>query len=817
MNPILYESGTITFTNNGIGRLSDCTRCEVTEERNGVYEVEFDYPITGAHYSDIIEGRIISVTHDEQKDRQPFIIYQRTAPLDGVVTFYAYHVSYLLSNIPVLPFSAISVTDALGFLTSNAMITNPFTFWTDNTTAGSMDIKIPLSARALLGGVEGSILDVYGGEYEFDNYIVRNYSSRGADNGVTIRYGKNLTDLTQEFSIMGLYDSAVGYWAQDDVVVIGGIVSGTGQTRNLVSIIDLSSEFEEEPTVPQLNGRTLQYLNANRPWVPSENLKIDFVSLWQTDEYADIAPLERVRLCDTVTVIYPDLGVQTTAKVIKVVWNALEDRYSAIELGEAKASFADTIIKTATKDIAGVLENVPTKSYVQGAIDHATELITGGLGGNIVFIYDADGKPTEMLVMDTDDPDTAIHVLRINVNGIAFSSTGINGPYTSAWTLDGQFVADFITAGSLSANLITSGTLSANLIKGGTLKLGAAANENGTLEVYDANNDLIGIWTNTGLVLSQTRNKNQTAERTLDTYIGDSYAMNNDNTSGEYYFSSNVLGNTPAMLRDQNGDILAFHTITPEKAGRISDGSGTAPGIRETYYYNGGAYKKFFSNEAMSDNKVYKGQEEWRRDDKFVMRHTEYGNSGQGPFWYLNISNNLIYFDNAFHNMFDGAYLYGRVHFMLSTGGIRLGGGSGSTAYTLVINSSGNKINGSTIQLTTSSKRYKHDITDHISDELDPHRLYDLKMKQFVYNDDHEPPYANMKGKTIPGFIAEDVAEIYPAAVIESNGKVESWSEAQIVPPMLALIQEQKKTIDSLEARIEKLENALNKVLGVTQ
>ena len=803
MNPILYESGTITFTNNGIGRLSDCTRCEVTEERNGVYEVEFDYPITGAHYSDIIEGRIISVTHDEQKDRQPFIIYQRTAPLDGVVTFYAYHVSYLLSNIPVLPFSAISVTDALGFLTSNAMITNPFTFWTDNTTAGSMDIKIPLSARALLGGVEGSILDVYGGEYEFDNYIVRNYSSRGADNGVTIRYGKNLTDLTQEFSIMGLYDSAVGYWAQDDVVVIGGIVSGTGQTRNLVSIIDLSSEFEEEPTVPQLNGRTLQYLNANRPWVPSENLKIDFVSLWQTDEYADIAPLERVRLCDTVTVIYPDLGVQTTAKVIKVVWNALEDRYSAIELGEAKASFADTIIKTATKDIAGVLENVPTKSYVQGAIDHATELITGGLGGNIVFIYDADGKPTEMLVMDTDDPDTAIHVLRINVNGIAFSSTGINGPYTSAWTLDGQFVADFITAGSLSANLITSGTLSANLLKGGTLKLGAAANENGTLEVYDANNNLIGTWNNNGI--------NAVGDLQIKVGLQETRSIEN----GYIFYYTNVQGITW-------GQHTAFYTRWRSAT--------TGKVIGQTLWTQGG---NVWQEVAMTINEEYK---------RIVFAGCDVTDLSDGtkPTSYTQLVETVG--DNKYElelrksaanrpslQMEGGSSEHVALGHRLGSQSINTTSGYtsieadqngfhilGGTHY-IRVGSSYRQIDGNTIQVTTSSKRYKHDITDQISDELDPHRLYDLKMKQFVYNDDHEPPYANMKGKTIPGFIAEDIAEIYPAAVIESNGKIESWSEAQIVPAMLALIQEQKKTIDSLEARIEKLENALNKVLGVTQ
>lgn len=517
MNPILFDENAKDFTTNGIGRLSDCITCEVTEERNGIFEVEFTYPITGAFYSEITEGRIILVSHDEQKDLQPFVIYRRSAPISGVVTFNAHHISYTLSNVIVSPFTASSITAAFESFTSNAITENPFTFWTDKTSGGSFEVKTPSSVRALLGGTRGSILDAFGGgEYKFDNYLVRLYQNRGSNNGVTIRYGKNLADIKNVIDAGSLYSAVVPYWSDGaTTVVYGGIVSGnSGVTRvadwtdengvpiqdetgenivfkygkRVVVPMDLSGEFEDAPTVTQLEAKAQSILNANKPWIPKVSIDVDFVQLWQTEEYKDIAPLERVQLCDTVSVYYEALGVNATAKVIKVVWNALTERYDKMELGDAKTSFADTIIA----DTEQIVSDYPTYSDMDLAIMNATNLITGGMGGHIVFLYDANGKPTDMLVMDTEDVSTAVHVLRINVNGIGFSSNGVGGPFTSAWTLDGRFVADFITAG----------TMSAARIKGGTLVLGGVNNGNGNIVVYDASGNVIGRWNNAGIEIN---------------------------------------------------------------------------------------------------------------------------------------------------------------------------------------------------------------------------------------------------------------------------------------------------------------------------
>lgn len=488
MIPILYEHNETAFTSNGLGRLPDCVSCTVIEERNGVFEVELVYPITGLHYADLQEGRIICATHDEQKDLQPFEIYARTAPINGLVTFYAHHISYRLSDIICQPVDGASVSAVFSEISAKSMSTNPFTFWTDNTTGGNLDIIEPRSVRAILGGQQGSILDVFGGEYEFDKFLVKNYAHRGTNNGVTIRYGKNLLDLTQDYSTLSVYNAIVPYWASmDGTVVYGGIVSQAGSSEIIARAVDYSQDFPQtQPTIAQLEAKAASDLASKQPWTPSENIAIDFVALWQTEEYKYIANLERVQLCDTVTVIYTALGVQATAKVIRVEWDALNDRYSKIVLGDAKSSFAETVIKPVEQQLA----QMPTTSMMQAAIDHATELITGGLGSHFV-ISQTGSDPGEILFMDTTDPATAVHVLRINVNGIGFSSSGVNGPYTSAWTLDGQFVADFITAG----------TMSANRIHGGTLTLGGQNNGNGTMELYDASTNKLVELTMDGMTM----------------------------------------------------------------------------------------------------------------------------------------------------------------------------------------------------------------------------------------------------------------------------------------------------------------------------
>lgn len=374
MIPILYEKTETTFTSNGIGRLVDCTRCEVTEERNGVYEVEFDYPITGQHYADITEGRIIAVTHDDNGDIQPFDIYKRTAPISGIVTFYASHISYRLNGIVTNPFTASGVSNALTALKTNSIGTNPFTFSTDKTTTGTYTVAVPSTVRALMGGEENSILDVFGtGEYEFDKFNVKLWLHRGTDTDVQIRYGKNLSDIEHEVDYSSSYNGVAPFWYATDpaseeeeppmilVKLPEGAIYASGTTydgRNTVAPLDLTQDFPDAvPTVAQLRTLAQEKLNASDTLLPNENIKVSFVQLWQTEEYKDIAPLQKVNLCDTVTVVYPELGISgIRSKVIKVVYNTLLDRYDEMELGDELTSYA-ALITSDTRSALADLED----------------------------------------------------------------------------------------------------------------------------------------------------------------------------------------------------------------------------------------------------------------------------------------------------------------------------------------------------------------------------------------------------------------------------------------------------------------------------
>jgi len=369
MIPILYYNNTqiSDMYTNGIGRLADCISCICTEERNGIYEVEFEYPITGIHYSEISIGKIVSCVPSEGETRQPFIIYRRSAAINGVVTFNAYHYSYLLSYALITARTYQGIANTLAGFHNDAVYYNvpTFTFGTDKTTSGQFTITGVQSVKSLLCGQEGSILDVFGsGEYYFNNASVYLYTNRGSDNGVTIRYGKNLMSINDEIDGSSLYESVLPFWVNSSTneTVTGSVITTlnhkywtdengnyimdeNNETFSFESIIgraaplDLSSNYQSAPTSAQLNAKAATWLNKNKPWIPKRNITIDFVPLWQTEEYKDIAPAERVKLCDTVHVIYEELGVVATAKVIKTVWNVLLDRYDSIEIGQLLSDY----------------------------------------------------------------------------------------------------------------------------------------------------------------------------------------------------------------------------------------------------------------------------------------------------------------------------------------------------------------------------------------------------------------------------------------------------------------------------------------------
>lgn len=484
MIPALYNKSETTFTHNGVGLLSEAVKATVTEERNGSYELSLQYPITGRFYSEITEGAIIKAKANETSEPQLFRIYKSSKPINGIVTYSAEHISYDLNGIPLLGFSIKNATPqtALTKAIEGAALPCPFTAYSNISTLNSTEILTPCSVRALLGGQTGSLLDVWGGEYEFDNFTVKLYLHRGKDNGVVIEYGKNLKDLKQESNIAECYTHLMPYAvytvqdesgnSEEKYVYLAEKVIPLTEAEDIghykAFIMDFSDRFgdNEEITEEKLRAKATAYAAAADLGTPKVNITVSFVQLWQTEEYKTIAPLERVKLCDTVTVRFSKLGVAATSKVIKTVYNSLQEKYESVTLGDAKSSFANTVNKQqeAIQEIKSSVKKGQAEATEQlkKAIANATSLITGHSGGYVVL--NPAEKPQEILILDTPTIDEAVNVWRWNSGGLGYSSTGYNGEYSLAMTMDGAIVADFISAGILNGALLQADSVQSSAI-----------------------------------------------------------------------------------------------------------------------------------------------------------------------------------------------------------------------------------------------------------------------------------------------------------------------------------------------------------------
>lgn len=467
MIPVLYPPNTTDFSTFGRGVLTDTVSCEVTEERNGVFECLLKYPVSGQHYGLITKECIVKAKPNDTAADQAFRIYRITKPLNGIVTIYGQHISYDLVNVPMLPFSTESRSPQL-ILSQLLSGDTRFTGWTDYSDAKAFSVTQPKSVRACLGGTEGSMLSKWHGEFEWDNFTVKFHSHRGQKTGVVIEYGKNLTALEQDEDNSGVYTALLPYavytpeGADTETVVTLPEVTLPIVTSEIVRsktlIMDFSDQFDGVVTEDALRAKANSYIKANPLGATIPTVKVSFEPLWKQPEYS--ALLERVNLCDTVTIRHSALGVSVSAMVIETVYDTLAERYKSISLGQSKSSMITTIseVQSSVDKVESTVGRFP--KLLQTAIGKATGLITGQSGGYVVIhTAEENGQPYELLVLDAPSIDEAVNVWRWNVGGLGFSRNGYNGPYETAITADGQIVADFITSGSLVANIIKAGVI----------------------------------------------------------------------------------------------------------------------------------------------------------------------------------------------------------------------------------------------------------------------------------------------------------------------------------------------------------------------
>lgn len=486
MIPILYKAKETDFTHNGVGPLRDALSCVVTEERNGIFEAELQYPVEGPLFDYIQEDCIFKAKPNDTAAPQLFRIYKSSKPFNGVVTYYGEHISYELNGNPIesVTVATANATHALNAVLSSAILEHEYSAVSDIETLNSTSLSL-VSVRAALGGVEGSIIDTYGGEYEFDNFRIKLHRQRGRDTGIKIAYGKNLTDFKQEKSISEVFTAVFPYAKytpqpeegteeepEEVVVTLPEKIICSNKAalyaRKRVLMKDFSQDFEsgEEITEAKLRSKAQHYVNTSGFDVPAVNITVSFVNLWQSPEYAKYALLERVNLCDTVTVEFPKYKVTATAKVIKTQYDTLKERYNTIQLGNARANFADTFNQTSA-GVEAARQEIKKQATAQSvklaqAIAKATALITGQNGGFVVL--NPSENPQEILIMDTPDIGTAVNVWRWNSAGLGHSSNGYNGPFELAITADGTINADFIVSGTIRGALIEADSIKSSAI-----------------------------------------------------------------------------------------------------------------------------------------------------------------------------------------------------------------------------------------------------------------------------------------------------------------------------------------------------------------
>lgn len=567
MFPILYESiktGTVP-AHNGLGVLSDCTACYVEQERNGKYELVMEYPANGIHAEDIGYRRLIKAKPNYTDNPQLFRIDRIGKVMrDGNFSVYAKHISYDLSGFEIMTGEAINAAEAC-VLFENATKINPedenekYTIRTTKETVAAFKINTPGSIKSYFAGKEGSFLDIYGpAEIKYDNFRVDFLTRAGRDNVETIRYGKNLLELSQETDCSNLYTAVVCFYKTQDGDIITGEKVATGLTLDAprVLVLDATGDFQETPEESDLTARATQYKNSNNLTTPTDNIKLDFV---QSGELTG-----RVDLCDTVSIYYEALGItRAQVKCIRTKWDVLLGKYTETEFGDVQKSLASTITENkaaaasamseagAAMEMAGSKKRVfvgapeppydegdlwvngediyycstprgedeefqesdwtlasayTTRDRLQEAITEASEIITGTTGGNVVLHLNQQGQPYEILILDKDDQstpttiDNAERVWRWNAGGLGFSGSGYNNlNYTTALTRDGKFNADIITTGHIDASTGIIQHLTASVFEGGKITLGGLNNQEGVFELKNAAGLKIGEMTSDGL------------------------------------------------------------------------------------------------------------------------------------------------------------------------------------------------------------------------------------------------------------------------------------------------------------------------------
>lgn len=475
--PCIYTSTTKDFNNNGEGTLIDIINPKSTVERNTIYEFTFDYPVDGKRAELLEELNLIKTDMTAIIKDQIYIIYNVSKPIRGVISIKCMLKTLwdlLTDDIGEINLTNVTCTNALNEIFNKSQKCKSFLSESNITHTANFNKEFT-NCKSAIQGSQGSILDTFGHEPDilYTNNKVSVNQDGGKDTDILIAWGKNITEFTESKDSLGLatrirpFAKIQGENEKEITLTLPEIYVDSEYINNYPEIytkeLDLSSSAT---TIEDLRNQTKAHLKNTKCDIIGGNIKLSFVELAKTKNYAAMSAVQTLNIYDYAIVRVYKYNIDIKEKIVKTEYNPVLGEYISLEFGDIRGN-ASNLFNDIDNDLNNIKkEQENSKDFISKAIDNATDIITGNKGGN-VLLYPKD-KPQEIYIMDTDNVNTAKQVLRINKSGIGFSSSGVNGPFATAWTLDGGFVADFINAGLLNASL---------------LKTGSIKNINGTLEI----------------------------------------------------------------------------------------------------------------------------------------------------------------------------------------------------------------------------------------------------------------------------------------------------------------------------------------------
>lgn len=459
MIPVIFKPGEKDFTTNGLGRLIDATRCEITEEANGKYELEMDYPAI-SRFSDYFEnGYQIKAKPNDLEEYHIFEIKQTFKDtFTNSIVIYAQSRTYKLGNrqVRLVTVDNRNGAEAMRLIEQNMDEPCDIKLHSDINTASSTIFE----ARNVLNciaGEQGSLLQYWGGEIKREPFKLSLLRRRGRDNVGTVRYGKDLKGLTIKFDWQSIVTKVLPFaelqsGADGTSQRIYGDAVKSEYINKYPDVYAQYVQFTEDQGVKDLSSLnkvagkyfTTLYPGSDKPKV---SIELEIEKLTDSEEAKEFAKMRNYNLFDTFTVYHKFYDIDIQTKVTGIVYDALAEKTIKITAGDIQVAF----YKQQSQDFQEAIKTLTKKDYMSNFIDYITDLINGVKGGSILQY--PKNRPHTLYFMDTDSTDTAKNVIAINNQGIGFSTTGWKGPFRNAWTIDGILNADFIRAGKIRSDI----------------------------------------------------------------------------------------------------------------------------------------------------------------------------------------------------------------------------------------------------------------------------------------------------------------------------------------------------------------------------